>query len=72
MSKKEYTFPKDTCWTPPQYAAYLGMNVRDIDKAIESGELEAINTGNGMIRGRRKITPEARRVFEQGRSSLLG
>lgn len=54
--------------TPPQYAKQLGVSTSKILDWIHSGELRAINVGNGNLRPRFLIDIEDISAFENRRS----
>lgn len=55
--------------TPPQYAKSRGIKSDRVLAWIRSGELRAVNFGDGVRRPRWKISPEAIAEFEQARTN---
>lgn len=52
-------------------AAHLRMCPKDVKKLIELGELQAINVGFGMKKGRWRIDPEWLDRFKKLRSAVV-
>jgi len=55
--------------TPPRLAKRWGIKVQRILQWIRSGQLAAVNLGDGRLRPRWKIPPSAIEAFESVRAS---
>ena len=54
--------------TPPRVAKQFGVDVHKVLGWIRSGELHAVNVGDGSKRPRYRISPSDLAVFELARS----
>jgi hypothetical protein len=54
--------------TPPQIAEQYGVDVHKVIGWIRTGQLRALNVGNGDSRPRYRITPADLAVFEASRA----
>ena len=63
------TPPEARYWTPPRLAKLWGVKTQKVLGFIRSGQLVAINLGEGKLRPRWKIAPSAIEQFEAARTS---
>ena len=62
--------PTDTrAITPPAIAKRYGIHVSRVLAWIRSGQIEAINVGDGPLRPRWRILPDALEAFEARRAA---
>jgi hypothetical protein len=59
----------DTTYAPPAVARRYAVNVRRVHAWIATGELAAVNVGDGAKRPRWRVTAEAIADFERRRSA---
>lgn len=59
----------DTALTPPAIARRYGIHVSRVLAWIRSGQLAAINVGDGTRRPRWRILPDALEAFERRRAA---
>jgi len=61
--------PSSRCLTPPELAARLRVKPSKVLGWIKTGELPALDVGNGRKKPRFRISPEAIAAFEAARTS---